>query len=150
MTQGLSKYLFTPTHFSVNCWNLLVLWSNPEYLVKRWQNFYIFLLENRHLFPRLHELPLFVAQIMDLPDSWKFLFVQLWRCEKNRFMDHHIEKLIKTVCSLNNSFFFNRNLVSMIKVFMNEVVSNAAPEDKVFFFKWLLEQKQMSKRIFHA
>jgi hypothetical protein len=81
-----------------------------------------------------------VKQILMLPDGWKYLFIQLWRCENSIFMHYHIDRFIKTVNSLENCFF-NRNIVSMIRVFMTELVSNASPEDKLFFFKWLLEQE---------
>lgn len=90
--------------------------------------------------PDFQNQGLIVKQILMLPDGWKYLFIQLWRYENSIFMHYHIDRFIKTVNSLENCFF-NRNIVSMIRVFMTELVSNASPEDKMFFFKWLLEQE---------
>lgn len=83
----------------------------------------------------------FVSQIMRLPDSWKFLFVQLWRCDPKRFEYFHVGELIKIVRQQERCLF-SKTLASMMRVYMEKVVANAPPEVRKYFFKWVLEQSQ--------
>jgi hypothetical protein len=92
-------------------------------------------------FPRSTNLGGFVSKIMSLPDCWKFLFVQLWRCEPSMFPDFHISHLIKFVREQHRCLF-SKTLASMMKVYMEQVVANATSDIRKCFFKWLLEQKQ--------
>lgn len=92
-------------------------------------------------FPTCMSLDRFIYQIMSLPENWRFLFVQLWRCEPRRFSEFHIGELIRNFC-LFEKCFYSRSLASMMKVYMNEVVKNLDPESRKIFFKWILEQKQ--------
>ena len=90
-------------------------------------------------FPR--SIDIFVSQIMKLPDNWKFLFVQLCRCELRRFGEYHVSELIKCVRRLEMCLF-SKTLASMMRVYMMEVVAYADLEVRKIFFRWLLEEKQ--------
>jgi hypothetical protein len=90
-------------------------------------------------FPR--SIDVFVSEIMRLPDHWKFLFVQLCRCEPRRFGEYHVSELIKCVRRLEMCLF-SKTLASMMRVYMTEVVAYADPEVRKIFFRWLLEEKQ--------
>jgi hypothetical protein len=81
----------------------------------------------------------FFNQIMLLSDNWKFLFVQLWRIDTNYVSDFHIFALLKFVRQ-QTKCFFNKQLVDLFKIFMQQVVEKAPLKDKLTFFKWLLEQ----------
>jgi hypothetical protein len=83
----------------------------------------------------------FVSQIMKLPDDWKFLFVQFWRCEPRRFEKYYVSELIKCVRQQKRCLF-SKTLASMMRVYMKQVVANTTPEVREYFFKWLLEQSQ--------
>ena len=100
---------------------------------------HLFCWEPSIFFPRSFDV--FVSQIMKLPDHWKFLFVQLCRCEPRRFGEYHVSELIKCVRRLEMCLF-SKTLASMMRVYMTEVVAYADPEVRKIFFKWLLEEKQ--------
>lgn len=92
-------------------------------------------------FPTTIDLREFVSQIMRLPDIWKFLFVQLWRCQQIRFGEYHVGEFVELIRQMEQCFF-SKTLASMMRVYMTEVVANSDPEVQKTFFKWLLEQKQ--------
>jgi hypothetical protein len=100
---------------------------------------HLFCWEPSIFFPR--SIDVFVSEIMRLPDHWKFLFVQLCRCEPRRFGEYHVSELIKCVRRLEMCLF-SKTLASMMRVYMTEVVAYADPEVRKIFFKWLLEEKQ--------
>lgn len=90
-------------------------------------------------FPR--SIDIFVSQIMKLPNNWKFLFVQLCRCEPRRFGEYHVSELIKCFRQLERCLF-SKTLASMMRVYMTEVVAHADPEVRKIFFNWLLKEKK--------
>ena len=92
-------------------------------------------------FPTSIDLREFVSQIMRLPDIWKFLFVQLWRCQQIRFGEYHVGEFVELIRQMEQCFF-SKTLASMMRIYMMEVVANSDPEVRKNFFKWLLEQKQ--------
>lgn len=92
-------------------------------------------------FPTCMNLDHFVYEIMNLPDCWKFLFVQLWRCEQRLFSEFHIGRLVDHV-RRREQLLFSKKLASMMSVYMKEVVTNAIPEVRKVFFEWLLKQNQ--------
>lgn len=92
-------------------------------------------------FPTSIDLREFVSQIMRLPDIWKFLFVQLWRCQQIRFGEYHVGEFVELIRQMEQCFF-SKTLASLMRVYMTEVIANSDPEVRKNFFKWLLEQKQ--------
>ena len=90
-------------------------------------------------FPTTIDFREFVSQIMRLPNNWKFLFVQLWRCEQSR--EYHVFEFIECFRKIERCLF-SKTLASMMRVYITEVVGNSHPEVRKAFFKWLLEQNQ--------
>jgi hypothetical protein len=81
----------------------------------------------------------FFNQIMLLPNQWKYLFVQLWRIDTHDVSDYHVFALLKFVRKQTKCFFI-KQLVDMLKIFMQQVVAKAPLKDKKAFFELLLKQ----------
>jgi hypothetical protein len=81
----------------------------------------------------------FFNKIMLLPNHWKFLFVQLWRIDAHPCTDFHIGALLNKNLA-QTKCFFNKQLVPMLKIFMQQVVLKAPLKDQQDFFNWLLSQ----------
>ena len=80
----------------------------------------------------------FIQSIMVLQESWRFLFVHLWRIETKGFVPH-ISQLVLVVLNIRGKFF-QQDVYEMCSVFMKTNVETASDEAKKSFLIWLLSQ----------
>jgi len=104
-----------------------------------WKYMNLYCWKQTTFFPTSLKNSYFFNHIIQLPNNWKNLFVQLWRIDVYDVSDSHIFALVKFVRRYTNCLF-SSDLVEMLKIFMRQIVENAPLDDKKAFFDLLLRQ----------
>jgi hypothetical protein len=141
--QDFVRFFTSPQHFFKKLTEKPEILTNSEILVKEMEKFFnLFFWNVTIFFPTLDQYQ-FIHTLMELPQHWRNLIVQLYRFDANVHQTHHILIFVRNVLTFRN-VRFDKNLFDTCSFYMKEVVAKSSPQLKLNFLGWLLQLEDMS------